>query len=505
LNYNQYFMFCDSYIAQERRIMSGRRIFMRISHFFVWLSLLLLGGVALAQGEATPIAIGENSFGELTAEANVARYSVTATGGEAARIQVLALSEGFVPRFRLVNPAGVEILSVPNPDGLNILTGNASFPDAGVYLIKIEGENNTIGQFTLSLQPGATLPEAVELVIDQPISHVVGSQTPVQVYHFNTTTEPLVLTILTDEPDAGVLISLYDEDAAKTIATSDTSVSGVAYRFPPEEQSYHVEVRAGDEAGDTAYTLCLGNCGSGLLSGEATAESETVAATCTVVSAAGTAVNVRSAPGTQYAVIGNLAAGQAYPVLGQLAGGDWYQVSVNGQTGWVAASVTQLEEGCTDLALVAAPANAQLAATQPPPPTQLAPTQPSSGSTPSLTPSNTPQPTQTPVLLPDLTARIDSFSIDANGFATVNYSYSNIGTAPSIGSFTIELCVDLTCRYYIITDNVSPGSGSGGTTILNTWEADPLAALPTATVTVDAYGVHVESNEDNNVATAYPQ
>ena len=486
--------------------MSARRILLQIGYCLVCLSLLLCG-TALAQGEATPIAIGENDFGELTAEVSIAQYSVTATGGETARIQVLALSEGFVPRFRLVNPAGVEILTVPNPDGLNMLTSSASFADAGAYLIEIQSENNTVGQFALSLQPGAALPEAVELVIDQPISDVVSSQTPVRVYRFNTTAEPLVLTILSDEPDSGVLISLYDEDAGRTIATHDAGVSGVAYRFPPEQHSYRVEVRAGGEAADTAYSICLGNCGGGLLSAEATAEPEALAATCTVVSAAGTAVNVRSAPGTQYAVIGNLAAGQSYSALGQLSGSEWYQVSVNGQNGWVAASVTQLEGDCANLAQVAAPANAQLAPTQPP--AQPAPTQPSAGSTPSPTLSNTPPPTSTntptTTPLPDLVARIDSFSIDANGVATVTWSYSNIGTAPSVGSFAIEVCVDRTCQYdYQLTD-MSPGSGSNGSTTLNEWEADPLAALPRATLRLDPARYIVDSNYDNNVAIAYPQ
>ena len=485
--------------------MSVRRILIQIGCFFVCLSLLLCGAV-LAQGEGTPIQIGDNAFGELTADANVARYTLTATGGETARIQVLALSTGFVPRFRVVNPAGIEILTVPNPDGLNILTGSASFADAGDYLIEIQGENNTVGEFALSLQPGAALPEAVELVIDQLVSDVVSSQTPVRVYHFNTTAETLVLTILSDEANAGVLVSLYDEDAGKTIATNDASISGVAYRFPPEQHRYRVEIRAGGDTGDTAYTICLGNCGGGLLSAEATAAPEALATTCTVVSAAGTAVNVRSAPGTQYAVIGNLAAGQAYPVLGQLSGGEWYQVSVNGQNGWVAASVTQLEGDCTNLAQVAAPANAQLAATQPP--AQPSPTQPSAGSTPSLTPTSQPTltltPSQTPAPLADLIVTITEANFNPDGTIHFSWTVNNIGTATAV-DFWVETCVDTTCGSGWFVSTAVPPGGAFSATENPTINTPPAGLFYVVTATVDVGNRVPESNENNNTAEDYVQ
>lgn len=495
--------------------MSAPRIMLRLSLGCVWMCLLIIGSAVLAQSDATPISIGQNAFGELTAEANTARYSVTAAGGETATIQVLALSAGFVPRFRVVNPAGVEILVVSNPAGLNSLTGNASFPDAGDYRIEIAGENGTLGQFALSLQTGGSLPEAVELAADQPVTDTVGSDTPVHVYHFSTTAETFVLTILSELPDTGALVSLYDEAAGKTIATNDAGVSGVAYRLPTLERGYRVEVRAGGEAGDTTYTICFGACGSSPLAAETTADPgavavnetpEAVAATCMITSNTGGSINVRSAPGTQFAVIGNLAAGQTYPALGQLAGGGWYQVNANGQIGWVAASVTRLDGECSNLAVVAAPANAALASTQAPPPTNPPPLPGGgSGSTPTATSTIVPSATPTTVQLPDLTVRIDSFFIDGAGAAHIDYTMSNIGSAPNVSPFILMLCVDLTCTTYNITENMASGTSSSGTTIRNEWEADPLATFPRATVTIDSGGNIAESNESNNSATAFPQ
>ncbi|MFN8561866.1 MAG: CARDB domain-containing protein [Anaerolineae bacterium] len=499
----------------------------------------------------------------------------------------------------------MEILTVPNPDGLSSLSADASFADAGDYIIEVSGENGGTGQFVLSLQPGAALPEPVELTANTPVADTVGSQTPVRLYRFaSTPDDALTLTVVSESPDVGVLISLFDEDASKTIASSDATLGGVAYRLPRQERHFRLDIRAGG-ADDIAFTICLGNCDSGLPargtnsqpSVEVVQTPEIVPTSCTVASATGGSINIRSGPGTQYAVIGNLAAGGSLPVLGQLAGGGWYQVSINGQTGWAAASVTRLDGECDSLPMVAAPAGAQLAPTQAPTtqpssggsaPTTAAPQGPlpdlfvtftsasivstgkpeilfvidnrgtaTSGSfsfnmcandtcfTEMVTPVNPGSPKffdrvlEYPVgagvnsvnvsvtvdtgnqvvesdesnnvatetaerLLPDLTASITSFTIDANGFAHVDYTMSNIGAAPTNSPFILTLCVDLTCSTYNIVEPMEPGFSSGGTTIRNEWEADPLAAFPRATVTIDSGGAITESNESNNVASAFP-
>lgn|GEM_PF-3305340 len=457
----------------------------------VWLCLLSVSGIAFAQSDATPIQIGQNAFGELTAEANSARYALTAAGSESATIQVLALSPNFAPRFRIINPAGVEILVVANPDGLNALTGSASLPDAGEYIIEITGENGTVGQFVLSLQPGASLPEPVELAVDQPISDMVGGDTPVHVYRFSTTEAANTLTILSESDGAGVLVSLFDEAIGKTIASHDAGVSDVAYRLPSEERNYRVEVRAGG-TDDTAFSICLGNCG-GLLSSETSTQPpvvetvetpEVVPTTCTVASGTGGSINVRSGPGPQYAVVGNLAAGQSFPVLGQLAGSGWYEVSFNGQIGWIAASVTRLQGDCTTLPTVAAPAGAQLAPTQPPP----QPTQPSGGSAPPIAPT-----AQGP--LPDLLIELSSASVQAT-FVQALFVIDNKGTVIS-GPFSISICANDTC----ITETVSSINPSDPKFF--TRQINYVANAPvTIRVTVDSGNQVTESDEGNNVVTA---
>lgn len=53
----------------------------------------------------------------------------------------------------------------------------------------------------------------------------------------------------------------------------------------------------------------------------------------------GQIVNVRQGPSTQYPVIGQVQPGVVYAILGKNQAGDWWQVDLNGQTGWTIGSL----------------------------------------------------------------------------------------------------------------------------------------------------------------------
>ena len=314
--------------------MAFRRGFIRFSVVLACLLALVIGSSVLAQGGGTPIQIGQNATGNVSTEANSAQFALTVNAGDTVMVQVLAISAGYVPNFRIVNAAGVEILNVANPEGKATLIGNSSFNDAGVYTIMVGGENGSTGQFVLSLQAGAPLPEPTMLTVDQPMAGTVGSATPVQLYRFNTTSLGAVsVMVLSQSPEGGPLVTLYDESAGKTIASSDAGVIGVAYQLPAGEKLYRIEVRASG-AGDTPFTICIGNCAGNLLGGNGTVVAtptpeivvpptqtpEAVAAGCSATSSAGGSVNLRSGPGTNYAVMNTLPLGVAVPVLASLDG-----------------------------------------------------------------------------------------------------------------------------------------------------------------------------------------
>lgn len=488
--------------------MPAHRNTFRFGSILVWLFLVVFGSVAFAQ-DATPIQMEQNIIGELTIDASSAAYAFTTNGDETADIQVLALSPDFAPRFRVVNPAGVEIFVASNADSQSLLLGSVSFADAGVYTIEVSGENGALGQFVLSLQPGEALPEAVELIANQPVSDTVGGAAPIRVYHFSTTlTDSAVLTILSEKPDWGVLTSLYDETLGRTIATHDAGIHDVVYRLSPGEGSYRVEVRASGEPSDTAYSICFGTCEGSLLASQTQEVTvletpEVAAVNCTVASATGGTINVRSGPGTQYTIIGNLAAAQTYPALGQLAGGGWFQVSLpNGQSGWIASSVTRLEGDCAGLAIVAAPGNAALAPTQQPtqPPAATQPS--SSGSSPTATATLTPSATPTEVQLADLVIttiynpQVDLFT----GALRFDFRLDNNGLGAA-ENFPVTACFDNYCTTWNI-DRLAGGSSRTFNAFYITTNP-PVGLYYAVSATADRDNVVPESNESNNTASGF--
>jgi uncharacterized protein YraI len=54
-------------------------------------------------------------------------------------------------------------------------------------------------------------------------------------------------------------------------------------------------------------------------------------------------LSVRSGPGTNYGIIGQARNGERYGVTGKDTAGNWYEISFNGQIGWVAARYVVLE------------------------------------------------------------------------------------------------------------------------------------------------------------------
>lgn len=491
-------------------------MFRRMVMALISLCLVALAYGAASAQDSTPIQFDQNTIGELSAESSAARYALTVSGGETATVQVLAISPGFVPRFRILNPAGVEILTVANPKGLASAGSSAAFADAGTYTIVVEGENGTLGQFVLSLQPGVPQPEPVALSVNQPVSAEVSSESPVRVYRFSITppdVPPLAIESESDADGAGVLVSLYNEDAGKTIATHDADVNGVLFRLPSVARTYRLEVRLNGSA-RAPYTICLGTCdGGGLLFGAVIATQEPVGTeaapppgvpTCRIVSNTNGAVNIRSGPGTQYAIVGNLPVGQTLPVLGQLSGGGWYQVSlVTEQLGWISATVARLDGDCAALPLATAPSNAPLAPTQPPAPPPPAPTTSSGGgggTAPTAMPTGVPTvepPAAPPEPLPDLSVAISYAQIGADGRVDIGYSIVVAGVTNPF-SYQVQICIDDTCISESFTALTSSSSGTSRTLDII---IDGRRITHRATVTVDSTGDVVENNESNNVAT----
>lgn len=70
-------------------------------------------------------------------------------------------------------------------------------------------------------------------------------------------------------------------------------------------------------------------------------------------------INLRSGPGTNYAVVGNARQGQQFPVIGRNAAGTWYKITLaDGKEAWVAAQIVQLLGDAAQVAVVDGQSNA---------------------------------------------------------------------------------------------------------------------------------------------------
>lgn len=69
----------------------------------------------------------------------------------------------------------------------------------------------------------------------------------------------------------------------------------------------------------------------------------------------GSAVNVRSGPGTVYPVIGSLQPGETRQITGRNEAGDWWQFDYNGRPGWVSGQVVIADAVASQVAVVKAP------------------------------------------------------------------------------------------------------------------------------------------------------
>ena len=327
----------------------------------VGLFLALLAIPTLAQeGIPQPVDASGNTLGEVNLTAPTARYLVPSAGNESALLSVFGISNGLVPRFRVLDTTGNVVLDVGNAEGLATANGTALFSAPGVYTIEIEGANGTSGQFMLNLQPGAPPPPPVALTPGQQVPGTVGSQSPVIIYEFSGNGLPHTLTVMSLLTDIGPVVSLRDETAGRVIATSDGTLLGQVHFLASANNVYRVEVQAGSR--DVPFTICLdcplpGSTAATTVPGDAGIVTPTAGA-CTIASNVGGNVNVRVGPGTDYVIVSALLAGQTYPVTGQLAGGGWYQVNVNGLIGWVGASVTLLQGDCANIPLAQPPAGA---------------------------------------------------------------------------------------------------------------------------------------------------
>ena len=198
-----------------------------------WLAVVLLvcaslSGVPWAHaqgGEPTPINVGENRIGEVTAEVASLSYALTVGAPQTLDIQVLAITQGFAPSFRVIDPTGAILEDVSNATFQAAVRVTSLEVDAGVYRIDVQSANGQIGQFVLGVQAGAPPLPPVPLILGTAIDDAVSSETPHHRYVFvGSQTGVLLLTVYGESTQSGPEVTLKDAESDELLASSGTRV-----------------------------------------------------------------------------------------------------------------------------------------------------------------------------------------------------------------------------------------------------------------------------------------
>jgi Bacterial SH3 domain/WD40-like Beta Propeller Repeat len=92
------------------------------------------------------------------------------------------------------------------------------------------------------------------------------------------------------------------------------------------------------------------------------------------------AVNVRAGPGVSYPLIGKLKRGDKQAILGKSADSKWWQIDLDGRSGWIPADFTDVQGGTNFVAII----SVEPTATATPVPTRISYARPTPTDTPTL-------------------------------------------------------------------------------------------------------------------------
>ena len=394
----------------QRRAMRRWKV---ASTVLLLLALLMLLYAPPAEAQGGVLTEGVPSVGALSPEAPGAFYTFVAAPGALVTIQAVGLTDGMAPSLTLLSPLQQPLASSSaDPLGLGgTVRLTYLIRDTGPHFVLVGG---TPGSYMVrygSLAPGAITPLTP------------GVPTPGQIaqgitlaYSFTADPiQPLNLTISSPDPNLPFAARLLGESGQQlaTWAGPSSAVRGVI--IPEGAGTYYVMVSSSVAAPGGLLTVQI--AAAGVASSPPIVAPPVVqpppvqpppaqppvvqpppAGICVAYAQqANTVVNIRSGPGTNYAIAAQIPAGGTFQITGRDFTGQWYAGTLpGGAIGWVSSTVVALTGSCSQLALIgASPAGPAITAT----PTLPGPLLATATYTPTATPPGAlppPPPTATP-------------------------------------------------------------------------------------------------------------
>jgi hypothetical protein len=148
------------------------------------------------------LAYGSKVFGSVSADVPMVTYSFTGSPGDLVTVVADSWTGALDVQVDLVAPNGLQLSQstqdMPGGDPMGAYL-SVVLPDAGVYLLRVSGENGTIGDFLLALlgRGGAS---STPLVYGQAVDVNVPENAQPQYYSFETEDCPTTLIVTNQSP-----------------------------------------------------------------------------------------------------------------------------------------------------------------------------------------------------------------------------------------------------------------------------------------------------------------
>lgn len=354
--------------------------------------LLIVGSIPAARAQdGTGIPYDEPVIVTLNNGQTVTQ-TFTAQAGDSFDLRLSPLASfGFTAV--LLDPAQVALPLVPGADGTVAHTVNP-VTLGGTYSLVFQATSGS-GEMLIRLTGQVTPPEPLALG---------ETQVTVDTLRRYLLTPPegvsetfLQIMALSPEPGRLPSITLSRDDTGERALTVGPGVLGQVTTVLPAGVSFRLSLEPGDDPAPLVSILWDVTVGFVVPGG--TPPTVLPGGACQLTFAG--AVNVRGGPGINYLPVGVAQPGTVLPVAGIDGTSSWWQVTYNGQIGWVSATIStvQAQGSCVGMPVVGglAPGAATYVPTLTPTP-----------GTPTLdvssTPAETPTPTATgPTLTPSIT------------------------------------------------------------------------------------------------------
>jgi uncharacterized protein YraI len=327
--------------------------------------------LAAAQGVVT-LTYGSASVGTLSEAAPAALYVFTGSAGDLVTVQVRGITPGMSPTVTLLGSAQ-QAMGNDDFDPFD-LSGRsarvtARLTQPGAYSVLVSG---TPGEFLISLDSRTSAPQP--LLPGTPTQVGFASGAGIQYFSFNTDPSAQTSLQIVSLNGSDFRFDLFD-GSGRLVTVVDGGVLSVCYSLPSGGSLYEMSIVPGSPAADGQYSVGLvsGACAAAALSPAETPEVDAnlppaqLPGLCTASSQTNT--NIRSGPGTEFSVIGTLAAGEGIEVTGQTSNG-WYAVRRANLQGYVAMDVVRVAGPCAGLPVT------QVEGQTPQPPVQTEEAQP---------------------------------------------------------------------------------------------------------------------------------